>query len=971
MAGRRRRYPREIAQRLSKGKKQKRIYVGRNLFRIEGVKGIYAKVKIKGTTYNPPLGTEDPEEARERFEQWVVNKRKSLKQVCAAEGTPASYVEAYLASRNDEVALGRLKPLTIANLRKTYHRLGLHWRGFTTISLEKFFRPKTIEGVGTFLLTKARSRLRPKQPLSPGSYNSLVSAISLLLGYFKDQGKLAEELYLQLRNKIEYAKVPARQIQMLTMEQLKQMRAYLYQVRQGKSYGETGVKFDVYMLSSQRKATVNAMKVEHFDFVKGEVLLTKLKGRAGQPTEAVRPMPPELAEIVQRYIKARGLKEGDSLWRTKNNNNAFRTAARRVGLDRWYAHACRKWFGTTALKRTRDPLAVSDMMCHRDGGKILLNAYRQLCSEHLQSTANSLKLYPGAIPGKSLEAAAAQAKAVITKILVSNTEPAARALDAILWIESKLDSRDYQALTQLPRLGQEQPAIYTQTPSHTVEKPTPMLVKNNLKHLITQKGAYHSDIAVATGIPRSTIARACKFGDLQACFVPAICGYFGIAPQQLLTSDLTRPADTSETSSRHDAPSQLETESQPPPVKCEKTFDDLIVQHDPAAVAETIAQNLAGMMFERNLTANGLALKAGIAAPQCYKILKKEVVPKQDTLLKLAKALDVTEVQILEPRRENVVPNPSLVKANLNAIIAHHGIASSTYFLRVCRMDSKIMHEVLATGDISALQAHRIVRTEGEKFSVRRLVMEDITAMYPPAPVLDPLVISRNLKSIGWERGLYPAEIARMAGISPMSAVAYAQARSRRIDRNLLTEVARALGISLAELADPARPEIAVTPFFKTNLQHLIDSSGMAPTPLGEACGIELKVLRTLLDGTDPNPHQVAKLVRYFRLSPRELLMTDLSASHSAAGEPPTQNLDRPTTQESKKNASAELGVKDANSQNEFVARFNGAATHEGLGLSTGVTSSTIENTCCKVEKQFGAEPLGDASAREGDQWEV
>src|ERR1051325_2580540 len=70
MAGRRRRYPREIAQRLSKGKKQKRIYVGRNLFRIEGVKGIYAKVKIKGTTYNPPLGTEDPEEARERFEQW-------------------------------------------------------------------------------------------------------------------------------------------------------------------------------------------------------------------------------------------------------------------------------------------------------------------------------------------------------------------------------------------------------------------------------------------------------------------------------------------------------------------------------------------------------------------------------------------------------------------------------------------------------------------------------------------------------------------------------------------------------------------------------------------------------------------------------------------------------------------------------------------------------------------------------------
>ncbi len=748
-------YPREIAQRLNKGKKQRRIYVGRNLFRIEGVKGIYGKVKIKGKTYTPPLGTDDPKKARERFEQWVVNKRKSLKQVCAGEGTPASYVEAYLASRNDEVALGKLKPMTITNLRKTYHRLGLHWKGFASIPLEKFFQPKTIEGVGKFLLTKARNVFRPTDPLSPGSYNSFMSAISLLLRFFKDQGKLAEDLYLQLRSKIEYATVPPRQIQMPTVEQLKQMRAYLYQVRQGKSYGETGVKFDVYMLSSQRKATVNAMKVEHFDFVRSEVLLTKLKGRAGQPTEEVRPMPPELAEIAQRYIKARGLKEGDPLWKTRNNNNAFRTAARAVGLDGWYAHACRKWFGTTALKRIRDPLAVSDMMCHRDGGKTLLSAYRQLCSEHLQGAANTLKLYPGAIPGKSLEAAAAQAKAVIAKILTSDAEPAARALDAILWIESKLDSRDYEALTQLPRLGQEHPAIHTQAPSQVVEKPTPMTLKENLKHLIALKGVYHSDIAVATGIPRSTIARACKFGDLQACFVPAVCGYFGISPQQLLTTDLTRPADTSEECPRKSESAQLVVNNQPPPAKHEKTFDDLVVQHDPAAIAETIAQNLAGMMFERNLTANGLALKAGFTSQQCYRILKKQSVPKQDTLSKLAKALDVTEVEILDPKRENIVPNPSHVKANLNAIIAHHGLASSTYFVRCCRMDSKTMHEALATGDISALQAHRIVQAEGGKFSIRQLVMEDITAMYPPAPLIDPVIVSRNLRSIGWEQGLY------------------------------------------------------------------------------------------------------------------------------------------------------------------------------------------------------------------------
>jgi transcriptional regulator with XRE-family HTH domain len=206
-------------------------------------------------------------------------------------------------------------------------------------------------------------------------------------------------------------------------------------------------------------------------------------------------------------------------------------------------------------------------------------------------------LYPGAIPGKSLEAAAAQAKAVVAKILSSGTEPATRALDTILWIESKLDSRDFQALSQLPRLGQENPAIYTPTPSAAIERPTPMLLKENLKHLTEQKGVYHSDIAVATGIPRSTIARACKAGDLQACFVPPICSYFGVTPEQLLTTDLTCPAVTSEECPCQVESPQLVLGDQATPTNHEKTVDDLVVEQDPVELAATVARNSAGMMF--------------------------------------------------------------------------------------------------------------------------------------------------------------------------------------------------------------------------------------------------------------------------------------------------------------------------------------------------------------------------------------
>ena len=168
-----------------------------------------------------------------------------------------------------------------------------------------------------------------------------------------------------------------------------------------------------------------------------------------------------------------------------------------------------------------------------------------------------------------------------------------------------------------------------------------------------------------------------------------------------------------------------------------------------------------------------------------------------------------------------------------------------------------------------------------------------------------------------------------------MSAFAYAEGRSRRIDRKLLTEVARALGIGLAELADPARPEVTVTPFFKTNLEHLINSSGMAPTPLGEACGVELRVQRTLLGGTDPNPHQVAKLTRFFHVSPRDMLMKDLRGFRSAPEETQAQDRDQQTAPTSDVNTDAEdLSAKSAKFPKQFTLHLNGATAHGGIDVA-------------------------------------
>ena len=69
-----------------------------------------------------------------------------------------------------------------------------------------------------------------------------------------------------------------------------------------------------------------------------------------------------------------------------------------------------------------------------------------------------------------------------------------RALDCILWIESKLDSRDYDALNQLPGLAQENLPIYRPKPVRVTDGTNPTVIKHNLKFLIQKKGVYHSDI---------------------------------------------------------------------------------------------------------------------------------------------------------------------------------------------------------------------------------------------------------------------------------------------------------------------------------------------------------------------------------------------------------------------------------------------------------------------------------------------
>src|ERR1035437_3449471 len=174
------------------------------------------------------------------------------------------------------------------------------------------------------------------------------------------------------------------------------------------------------------------------------------------------------------------------------------------------------------------------------------------------------------------------------------------------------------------------------------ERPSPTLIKNNLKHLVKGKLVYYSNVTAATGIPRSTFTRACKFGDLQACFVPELCKYFNVTPEELLSCDLARPAGVPEASQQQSGSEEVAVngpESSSINTKAEKTVGEVITQQDPAELVRTISRNLGSMLFERNLTAHELSLKTALAGAVCYRFLNEPFVPRGATLNRLAKAL--------------------------------------------------------------------------------------------------------------------------------------------------------------------------------------------------------------------------------------------------------------------------------------------------------------------------------------------
>lgn len=873
---------------------RKKIKIATGCYRIEGVAGIFASVKIKAKSYSTSLKTNDRSEAVQKRAEWVQKLTSTEAASACLKGSLADYFEKYLETRQLDAVRGSVKPQRTEDLRRDFQRLLAHCPHLKALDVSQFDKAGAA-AVAKHLLCTAKSRAirapgRTPTGLKPATYTAYIIPLVMLWKHLRNQGIVNAERYLEVKEQLSYARSTPRMIIIPTPKQLLQMRLRLYQVRQGPSFGEVGVKFDFLMLTGARIATVNAAKVMHYNPVTRRILLTHLKARAGQLTEKEIPVCAELAEILDRYIAARHLNPQDLLFQTKNNNRALATAARGVGIGTWFHHACRKWFGTTVMNLTKDPVTTSEMMCHNDGGTTLLKAYRQVCSEHHDSFMRGLKLYPGAYGINDLELIQREAHKAVDQIGLLDPAAAKLGFDRIFYVAERLRVNDFAAVKMIPALGSEPPTSYQPVNSRSTVRPSPTQIRQNVRFLVESRCLKASDLSIGTQLSISTVARLLRTGDLQAAALPKIATFFGVTNEALLCSDLRADSNSHTTPQTGAAvapvlatvpilapiDSLVAASDDPPQLtgvwESVDSHLEILVGLPDAELRAIIARNLKSLLLERGLTPNGLNIL--LSSKVAYDYLTERFVPSNESLFRMCQILKVQVREFLDPKRDNVVPIPSIVAANLQTFAKHHGLADSTYAVRR-GLDARVLAEVIETGDISAAQAHKLAKAEG--VLVRQLVMEDLAKQFPPKTNIVVEVIARNISSLCWETGLSASEIALRAGVNAGTGINYQHGRVKRILPKVLEEIARSLNLTVAEIADPARPTVTFTPQFHANLSFVFDPVATSLTKFSNESGIQPRRLRALLDGASPEPHHVAKLCKMLNLTPRQLLMEPLN----------------------------------------------------------------------------------------------
>jgi integrase len=104
----------------------------------------------------------------------------------------------------------------------------------------------------------------------------------------------------------------------------------------------------------------------------------------------VIPIYPQLRPLVEKLCK--GKKHDERLFSLGQARKALTNACKRLDFPIYTHRSLRRMFITRAIERGVDVKVIADWQGHRDGGKLILQTYSHVRSEHANRMAQLLSV---------------------------------------------------------------------------------------------------------------------------------------------------------------------------------------------------------------------------------------------------------------------------------------------------------------------------------------------------------------------------------------------------------------------------------------------------------------------------------------------------------------------------------------------------------------------------------------------------
>jgi integrase len=331
------------------------------LYRYNPTGGYFARVRFGGKLYRRKLDTDDLELAKRKLHIF----KDDLQRTDADKGN-ASFGKVLA----DYAATLTGADKTLVGKRAVIEKLKATWFGIDTLPL-RTVKPSQV----TAWLAKHYGNW------SAAYYNSALNVIRDALDM-----AIADRIIIESPGKgLKYKKRKQPIRETPTFEQFQAIVADIRGQVFNRDADDSGDFVEFLGLAGLGQAEAAAIKRSDVDLESGRMIVYRVKTDKGFAV----PIYPQLRPLVEKLCD--GKKPNERLFSINQARKAITNACKRLDFPKYTHRSLRRMFITRAIERGVDVKTLAEWQGHRDGGKLILQTYSHVRSEHSNRMAQLMR----------------------------------------------------------------------------------------------------------------------------------------------------------------------------------------------------------------------------------------------------------------------------------------------------------------------------------------------------------------------------------------------------------------------------------------------------------------------------------------------------------------------------------------------------------------------------------------------------